>query len=79
MAIYSVVLFLVIGVALLLQLVLIGAAFRTRTSLGVLAFFLPFYVVTFGNHRLATVYRRQLAAAWWFFYILMIAMIVARA
>jgi hypothetical protein len=50
---------------LAIQIALVIAAFRTSLKLGVMAFFVPMYVVTFGNHRLATVHRRRLAVAWW--------------
>lgn len=47
------------------QLALLIAAFDTSAKLGVMAFFLPMYVASFGNHRLRTDHRRTLAIAWW--------------
>jgi hypothetical protein len=50
---------------LAVQLALVLAAFQTSLKLGVMAFFLPMYVVSFGNWRLKTQHRRHLAIAWW--------------
>jgi hypothetical protein len=47
------------------DILLIVAAFRTSTKLGVMALFVPIYVVTTGNHRLKTEHRRHLAWSWW--------------
>ena len=41
------------------------AAFQTSPKLGVMAFFVPMYVVSVGNWRLRTKHRRHLAIAWW--------------
>jgi hypothetical protein len=47
------------------QILLVIAAFRTSKRLGILAFFVPMFVTSFGNYRLKTPHRRQLAAGWW--------------
>ena len=47
------------------QIALVIAAFRTSIKLGIMALFVPMYVVSMGNHRLKTEHRRSLAMAWW--------------
>ena len=47
------------------DVVLVVAAFKTSAKLGLMALICPFYVVSFGNHRLATPPRRLLAGLWW--------------
>jgi hypothetical protein len=54
--------YLLIAVA---QVAVVIAAFRTSIKLGVMALFVPIYVVSFGNHRLKTEHRKRLAIAWW--------------
>jgi len=44
---------------------LIILAYRTNDGLGALAFFIPFYAVTVGNHRIASPHARWLARVWW--------------
>jgi hypothetical protein len=48
-----------------IDVAVILAAFQTSFKLGVMAFFVPMYVVSFGNWRLRTKYRRRFAIAWW--------------
>jgi hypothetical protein len=52
---------------------LVVAAFKTSVKLGLMALFLPFYVASFGNHRLRTQRRRDLAILWWAAFVCYIA------
>jgi hypothetical protein len=47
------------------NLAVVLAGFQTSTKVGVLALLAPVYVVSVGNWKLRTAYRRHLAAAWW--------------
>jgi hypothetical protein len=51
--------------AILVTLVVVVAGFQTSAKVGVLALLAPVYVVSVGNWKLRTRYRRHLAAAWW--------------
>ena len=50
---------------LIIDIWVILAAFETSFKLGVMALIVPMYVVSAGNWRLKTPYRRGLAIAWW--------------
>jgi hypothetical protein len=45
--------------------VVVVAGFQTSARVGILALLAPVYMVTVGNWKLRTKYRRHLAAAWW--------------
>jgi hypothetical protein len=49
----------------LASLTLVYLAFRTNGGLGMMVFFLPFYGITLGNHRIASPYARMLALVSW--------------
>lgn len=57
------------GLAILMFLsagfALIFLAYRTSPGLGGMAFFVPFFIVTVGNHRVASPHARWLARVWW--------------
>jgi hypothetical protein len=50
---------------LAIDVAVVLAAFQTSFKLGMMAFFVPMYVVSVGNWRLRTAYRRHLAIGWW--------------
>jgi hypothetical protein len=52
---------------------LIVLAYRTSSLLGNLAFFIPLYVVTLGNHRVESPHARWLARVWWAGFIVFMA------
>ena len=62
--------------ALAAGIALVVLAHRTSPELGGLAFFVPFYAVTVGNHRIASPHARWLARVWWAGFIVFLGTLV---
>lgn len=65
MSLLAILTFVVYGICFVLQGALIVAAFQTSGKMGFLTLLVPMYAASFGNYRLKTERRRELAVAWW--------------